>query len=115
MNVEGWKAMNLALSFFLELCALASLSYFGIRAGNTGVLKTILGILLPLSVAFVWGRFLAPKSTKKLHGSMYVGLKMMILGISIVALWSTGLHSLAMLFAILVLVNRLFSYVWRQR
>lgn len=115
MSVEFWKASNLALSFFVELCALVALGYWGIHIGNTGLLKITFGILVPLLTACVWAIFLAPKSSKRLHGWMNVCLKLLVFGFSVVALWVAGLHSIAIILGSIVIVNRFLSYVWNQQ
>ncbi|GMA65997.1 YrdB family protein [Alicyclobacillus fastidiosus] len=115
MSVQFSKVSNSALSFFVELCALIALSYWGIHIGTTGLLKITFGILVPLVTAFVWGIFLAPKSSKRLYGWMNVCLKLLVFGLSVVALWVTGLHSIAVILGSIVIVNRFLSYVWGQQ
>lgn len=115
LSVEFLRVSNLAVSFFVELCALIALGYWGFHVGNTGLLKISFGILVPLLTAFVWGIFLAPKSSTRLHGWMNVCLKLLVFGFSIDALWGTGLHSIAMILGTIVIINRIFAYVCSQQ
>jgi hypothetical protein len=54
------KGANLALRFLLELCALATLCYWGFKTGTGPISKVVLGIGAPLAAAVLWGTFVAP-------------------------------------------------------
>jgi Protein of unknown function (DUF2568) len=56
----GWA--NDGLRFLLEMALLASLAYGGFSE-QTGAVQWMLGLGVPLLVAVVWGRFIAPKAS----------------------------------------------------
>ena len=51
------KYANLALAFFLELCALAALGYWGFVTGEGLPARIGLGVGAPLLAAVLWGAF----------------------------------------------------------
>ncbi len=58
------KLINLGLHFLLELCGLAALIYWGFQAAE-GLMKIVLGVLLPLLAAAAWGTFKVPNDPGK--------------------------------------------------
>ena len=95
---------NLALAFLLELCALAALCLWGFSTGDGLVTKTALGLGAPLCAAVLWGLFAAPRApvTAPLVG---LGVKVVVFGSASLALYATDHHVLAVLFALVVVVN----------
>ncbi len=51
---------NLLLRLLLEVCALAALFYWGMRAGGGPFASIVMGLGAPLLAAVVWGLFAAP-------------------------------------------------------
>ena len=118
------KYANLALRFILELCALAALSYWGFRTGGGGLLKAVLGIGLPVLVAFAWGTFRVPNDPGKapvaVPGTLRLLLELAVFGGAVAGLAAAGRPSIAWAFGLVVLVNYALLYdrlVWllRQR
>ena len=95
---------NLALAFVLELCALAALGIWGFSVGGEPVMKTALGLGAPLLAAVLWGLFAAPRA---LVSAPLVGgaVKVIVFGSAVVALYVTGYHALAIVFALIVVTN----------
>jgi hypothetical protein len=112
MNVA--KAINLALSFLLELCMLAAFAYWAFMAGDGFLAMIMLGIGVPLLVAVVWGVWLAPKSTRKLGEPYNFIVKVVLIALSIIALFVAGQTMLAIIFAVVLVINRILLLVWRQ-
>lgn len=52
--------VGLGLHFLLELCALAAMVYAGFRLGDTLPVRLLLGVVLPIAAALVWGVFRVP-------------------------------------------------------
>jgi hypothetical protein len=105
---------NLALSFFLELCLLAALGYWGFRAGVGTLPRFILGIGAPLLAAALWGLFLAPKSNRRLRGLPFDLLKLMLFGLAVLALYVAGQPILALVFGLIVILNRVLVHLLKQ-
>ncbi len=108
------KAINLAIAFLLELCALAALAYWGFQVGDGLLLKVVLGIGAPLLMAVIWGRFMAPTSKNRLSGAAYLLVKAVIYGIAAIALATAGQLVLAIIFILASVVNQILLIVWQQ-
>lgn len=108
------KAINLLLRFLLELCILVILGYWGFRTGRQTILKVGLGIGVPVSFAVLWGTFLAPASSMRLQMPWLLIAELLIFGIAGIALYSTGHPSLALVFVLLYIVNRILMQIWGQ-
>jgi len=110
----GLKAVNLGIAFLLELCVLAALAYWGLQSADSLLLKIVLGIGVPLLVAVIWGRFMAPTSKTRLTGSRYLLMKLIIFGAEAIALAVAGQVTLAIIFAIVSVINEVLLIVWKQ-
>ncbi len=108
------KSVNLALAFLLELCLLAALAYWGAQTGVGLLMQLVLGIGVPLLAAVIWGVFLAPRSSRRVTGVLYIVLKLILFGIAVLALAVTGQPTLAISFAVVVVINVALGYVWKQ-
>jgi hypothetical protein len=58
------EMVNLAAHFLLELCGLGALIYWGFQTGE-GLMKIVLGMVLPLLAAVAWGTFRVPNDPGK--------------------------------------------------
>jgi hypothetical protein len=96
---------NLAVRFLLELGALAAVGYWGARTGHTPVTKVLLAAALPLTVAAVWGTFVAPNASVHAPGAVHVLLQVIVFGCAAGALYSLHRTALASAFAGVVTVN----------
>lgn len=108
------QSINLALRFFLELCVLASLCYWGFVTGKGVPIQILLGIGAPLIIAFVWGTFLSPKAAIVLNGGLKIFLEVVVFGLGVVVLYAAGRHQLALVFGVIYILNRVFMYIWHQ-
>jgi quinol-cytochrome oxidoreductase complex cytochrome b subunit len=108
------KLANLALRFILELCALAGLGYWGFQTGKGLIAKIGLGIGAPLLAALIWGAFVAPNASVTIPGSLRLVLELVIFGSAIAALYASKHPTLAVIFGLVVVINRILMYVWEQ-
>ncbi len=108
------KGINLAVRFLLEICVLIAVGYWGFKTGSGWLLKILLGIGLPVLIAMVWGMFGAPKSAYQFHGLTLLGLEALVFGSGVLALFLTGSNSLAWIFALLLIVNKVLLVIWKQ-
>jgi hypothetical protein len=112
--MEIIKAANLALSFLLELCALAALGYWGFQTGQSLIVKIGLAVCAPLVAAVVWGTFIAPKAAVAVPTWLWLVLQMVVFGCAAAGLALSGHRTLAGIFVLAVAINSLLLYVWRQ-
>ncbi len=109
------KLANLGLRFLLELGILAAAGYWGFKTRVQTSAKIALGIGAPLLIALLWGIFLAPASPRRLAEPWRLLAEVIIFGVAITALYSTGAHYLAGAFALMVVLNKILLTIWRQQ
>ncbi|MFN8473068.1 MAG: YrdB family protein [Anaerolineae bacterium] len=109
------KVANLAVRFILELCALAALAYWGFQSGDSLLMKLFLGIGAPLLAAAVWGAFIAPKAWRRLADPWRLLLELVVWLAAIAALVAAGQPTLAVVFAVVLVVSTILMFVWGQR
>lgn len=112
--MEFIKSANIGIRFLLELCILVIWGYWGSRMGANTLTKILLGGGTPLLFALVWGMFLAPKSATRLVEPWLFLVEIVIFGLAIGALYSTGKISLAITFGVVYLFNKLLMIIWSQ-
>ena len=108
------KSANLALSFILELCMLAALGYWGFKTGSATLVQLILCLGIPLLTAVIWGIFLAPASARRLREPFHVSLELIIFALAIIALYTAGQPTLAVIFGVVYVINVVLRLVWHQ-
>ena len=115
------KMINLAAHFLLELCGFAALIYWGFQAGE-GLMKIVLGVLLPLLAAAAWGTFRVPNDPGKapvaVRGPVRLLLEAAFFGSAVAALSSAGQPTLAALLGIAVIIDYAIMYervIWLLR
>jgi hypothetical protein len=104
--VEILKTTNSVLAFFLELIMLAVFSYWGFHGEKSILMKWLFGIGAPLAVAFIWGLFLAPNAEHRLSITTGTILSLTLFLSAAIALYQTGHSTLAITFAIIVIINQ---------
>jgi Protein of unknown function (DUF2568) len=107
------RGLNLGLRFLLEVCALVALGYGGWHAGGPVWLRLGLAVVLPLTAAIIWGRWVAPKASRPLPDPRRLVPEWVVFGGATVALAATGHPLLAALLAVLAAANRVM--LWRLR
>ena len=103
-------ALTLTVRFLLELAALAALAWWGVRTGDTAAMKVVLGAGAPLTMALVWGAFIAPKATFAVPGPVHLALQLAVLAAAAGALVAIHKHTAAEVFAVTAVVNAAALY-----
>lgn len=111
---ETLKGINAGLAFLLELAMLASLGYWGFYGDKSLLAKWILGMGAPLLTAIVWGLFLAPRAVYRLNSLAGNLLSLILFLAAAAALFCTQHPKLAIVFALLAVVNRALILIWKQ-
>ena len=102
--ISALRFGNLALKFALELAAIAALAYWGASL-NGSLLSAVMMVLAPLAMIVVWGRWAAPKASRRLPVSARIPLELTILLGAALALLAAGEDAVAAVFAAAVLLN----------
>ncbi|MFN8492540.1 MAG: YrdB family protein [Caldilineaceae bacterium] len=108
------KMTNLVVAFLLELWMLAAFGYWGYQVGQQPLTKIGFAIGIPFLVAVIWGIWLAPNSGRRLPEPWLSSANLVIFAIAMAALFSTGRHTLAGVFGVIYLLNRLLLFIWKQ-
>ncbi|MEO8287636.1 MAG: YrdB family protein [Chloroflexota bacterium] len=112
--MEAAKSANLALSFLLELCALAGLAYWGWQTGDGTVIKSVLAVGAPLAAAVLWGVFASPRAAVPLKEPLHLLFVVVFFGAAAAALAAAGQPLLALVFAVVLVINHVLLYAWKQ-
>jgi hypothetical protein len=103
------NVFNLTVRFILELCGLAALAYGGFTVGQGTVMKLALGLGLPLMFGFVWGRYRVPNdpgpATVAISGRLRLLIEVATWAAAAIALLAAGQPTLALIFALAVMIN----------
>ena len=113
MFVAVVKNTNLGLAFLLELVMLAAYGYWGFQVGDNTLVHILLGIGVPVVVIILWSLFEAPRALRPLPQPWHSILKVVLFGGSVLALVAAGRLDLAIIFAVVLIINaallRVFS------
>lgn len=112
--MQVFKAANLALSFLLELCALFVFGYWGYTIGQSEFAKIALGIVGAAVFIAVWALFMAPRSPRRLQEPARFVVELLIFGLAVAALYSTGQTLWASLLGAVYAINKILQIVWKQ-
>ena len=93
---------------------LAAVGYWGFKTHSSWALKILFGIGLPVLIAVIWGRFMAPNSTHRLHGIAFTISDLILLGSGAVALYASGQNTLAWIYAVLLIISESLRLLWKQ-
>lgn len=108
------RELNLAVRFLLELCVLTAFAYWG-WANGSGGWRWVLTVLLPLAGATVWGRWVAPKASRRLSDPARLGVEIVIFSLAAAALVGAGRPELGLILAAALMVNTSLAVLWHQR
>jgi hypothetical protein len=108
-------APNELLAFLLEILALLILADWGWHRGASTGTRLLQAIAAPLVAAVVWGLFAAPKARFRVSLSAQLVVKGLVFGAATWALFELRMPVLAVLFALVVVVNTAAATVWRRR
>lgn len=112
----GSNPINLMLRFILELISLISIGFWG-WSQFTGLSKIVLTIILPVTIALLWGVFAVPddpsrsgKTVVATPGYLRLILEIFIFSICMFALYKTGRVEMSYVISGLILIHYVISY-----
>ncbi len=108
------RSINLGLRFILEMIALISLGYWGVKTNDGLISKLFFGIGLPLITAIIWGIFGSPKAVYPISKTFHWTLLFAIYIISAVALYKSGMKYMGVIYLMTAIVNSFLVYIWKQ-
>jgi Protein of unknown function (DUF2568) len=114
MALSLGKNVNRALAFFLELCMLASLLYWGFQIGQGLIAKIALALGASIVVIVLWAIWGAPRSARRLKGAWQFVFRAVIFCLTALALWSAAQPILAIIFALLVALTLTLTALWGE-
>ena len=91
-----------------------SLSYVGSKYGKITITKWLLGIIFPLIAITLWGYFAAPKSEYRLDLNSRIIFELLMFLVTAILLYKTQFKTVAITFAIVVLVVVISSYFFEK-
>jgi hypothetical protein len=112
--LEFLKTANLGIAFLLELCMLASMSYWGFHTGSGTALKIGLGFGAPVLAAVFWGVFVAPKAVRPVPAPWHTLLQVLVFGLATLALYAADQPVLAGILVAAFIVNQVLIAIWKQ-
>lgn len=98
------RAANLAIKFLLELAAIALLAAWGARTGH-GLVSIVLAVAAPAAMIVLWGRYAAPRASRRLPARRRIPLELAVFAVAGLLAYLSGLHALAITFAVAVVLN----------
>jgi hypothetical protein len=109
------KILNLGLAFLVELIMLVIFGYVGAATGAALPVKILLGFGFPVAAAVFWGIFIAPASKTRLRDPFLTIVKIIVFTLAAVLLYFTGMQTQAIVFEIIVLLNLVLLYIYRDK
>ena len=106
------QTANDILAFLLELAAIAALVVWGFTIGGNLPIRMVLGIGAPALMVVIWAVWLAPKSDHRLVMPWLIIAKLGVFGLAAAALAAAGHPRLAVVFAVLVVLNLGLAVLW---
>lgn len=109
------KSANMALSFLVELCAIAALSYWGFNSGSGPIGTILLGLGAPAVAIVIWGLFVAPRAMVRLPVAPRTAIAWVVFALGVIALAAAGQGMLAWVLGVVMVVNEALVLLWNQR
>lgn len=106
------KAINMGVSFLLELAMLVALGIWGFAVGGNA--QWVLGLGLPAIAVVFWGMWMAPNSSHRIAFPWRPMIALALFLLASVALWVSGHHTSGIVMGIVSVMNSFFVFLWRQ-
>jgi hypothetical protein len=84
------RVAMLGMRFLLEVSLLVALGYWGFRLGSGWPVRVLAGIGAPVGAAAVWGRYVAPKASRRVEDPGRFAIELGFFGLGAAALVAVG-------------------------
>lgn len=98
--------------FLLELCLLGVVAYWAFGLGAAWLVRVLAGVGAPVAVAAVWGRYVAPRSSRRLEDPGRFVIEVVLFGLGAGALAGAGAAAAGAVLFGAYLLNRWALRVW---
>lgn len=88
---------------------------WGFVVTSSTVPRLVLTFAAPLLAAFLWGRFVAPRSPRRLPDPLRLLVELVVFGAASGGLVMIGHEGVAVALAAVYVVNVTLGFVWHQR
>ena len=109
------ESINDGFRFILEVCALASLSYWGFKAHGSTAAKWGSGIGTPLLAIVAWALFVPPNASMRLDDPWKLFVELTVFGSATIALLRVGKPAWSSFLATAVTIHLVLTFVLNQR
>jgi hypothetical protein len=99
-----WKWANLTVAFLLEVVAIVALGIWGWHVGGNRAVQVLFAVGLPVIAIVLWGLFAARRPRYDVPSAALV-VKVLVLGGCALALWASGYHMFAIVYAVVLVAN----------
>lgn len=108
------RSINEAVRFLLEICVLVAVGMWAWSLAAP-VLRWLAVISGPLAVASIWGRWVAPRSPRRLDDPSRLVVEGVVFVIGTTALLAVASPGVAITFAGVAVANIALMFFWKQR
>jgi hypothetical protein len=108
------RPANDGLRFFLELSALAAVSYWG-WSEHDGLWRWVLVVAAPLAIAVVWGQWVAPKARRRVRDPWKLLIELLVFGAGVAALFDADQPTPAIVLAGAAALHLALTFAFDQR
>lgn len=109
------KYLNLGIRFILEIISLVAIGYWGFQLQAGTLVRYSVGIGVPIIIMIIWGTFGSPAAPYRLSPAYRIILQIVIFASAILAVYFSYNQTLSIIFAILIIINTLLFYIWKQQ
>jgi len=102
------RELSLALRFVCELAALVAVGWWG------WTVSPVLGVLLPVAVAVLWGAAIAPKARRRLRDPARLGVELVVFAGATAAFAGVDQTVVAIVFALAASGTALLARRWPE-
>ncbi len=110
----GIESLNFALTFAVELAAIAGYGFWGYSLGRTPQTKWLLAALLVGVIIGFWALFFAPTAQHRLPARLGVPLSGVIFLLGSLGYYLAGKPAFAFVLAAAAIINRILAWLWAQ-